>query len=125
MEAIDRTQPSERRSKVRYPVTMYVRYRTIDRDQTVYGFGRLVNMSSGGILVKSERRMPVGKRLEINITWPFLLDGVVPLQLIALGKVVRSFESGFAVTLAKCQFRTMSRKIHSTSDSDGIALSRP
>ena len=79
MEAIDRTQPSERRSKVRYPVTMYLRYRTIGRDRTVYGLRRLVNMSSGGILVKSERRMPVGKRLEINITWPFLIGWGRPL----------------------------------------------
>jgi hypothetical protein len=125
MEAIDRTSLLERRSKVRYPITMYLRYHSIDRNKTTHGLGRLVNMSTGSILVASERHVPVGKRLEVNINWPLLLDGVVPLQLVADGKVVRSDESSFALKLTHCEFRTMRRDIHSAPEEHGIPLTRP
>jgi hypothetical protein len=114
VEAINGTTRLERRSKVRFPVMLNVRYRTIGRFNRITGLARSVNMSSGGILLASEHRMAVGTRLEVNIEWPSLLDGMVPLQLVAFGKVIRCMESGFALSFTQYQFRTMSRKLQST-----------
>jgi hypothetical protein len=116
VEAMNRTTPLERRTKIRYPVTLTVRYRTLGRYHPISGLGRTVNMSSGGILVASEQGMALGTRLEINLEWPSLLDGLIPLQLVAVGKVVRCVESGFALSFMQYQFRTMSRKFQSTNE---------
>jgi len=99
----------ERRTKARYPVKLTVRYRTIGRSNSFNGVGQTLNMSSGGLLVSAEQEMPAGLRLEVNVEWPLLLNGTVPLQLVAHGKVVRGAGSEFAISFAQYQFRTMSR----------------
>jgi hypothetical protein len=101
----------ERRTKARYPVKLTVRYRTIGRSHAVNGVGQTLNMSSGGLLVSAEHEMPAGLRLEVNVEWPLLLNGTVPLQLVAHGKVVRGEGSEFAVAFAQYQFRTMGRVV--------------
>jgi hypothetical protein len=73
-----------------------------------------MNMSSGGLLIAADQRTPLGSRIELNIEWPSMLDGQIPLQLVAVGKVVRSMESGFALSFTQYQFRTMSRKLQTT-----------
>jgi len=62
-------------------------------------------MSSGGVLVASQDDVSLGSRVEMKIDWPVLLDGRVPLQLIAAGRVVRCDTSSFATVLAGHQFR--------------------
>jgi hypothetical protein len=99
----------ERRTKARYPVKLTVRYRTIGRSHAVNGVGQTLNMSSGGLLVSAEHEMPPGLRLEVNVEWPLLLNGKVPLQLVANGRVVRGGGSEFAVCFAQYQFRTMGK----------------
>ena len=110
----------ERRTKARYPVKLTVRYRAIGRSQTVNGVGQTLNMSSGGLLVSAEHDMPPGLRLEVNVEWPLLLNGTVPLQLVAHGKVVRGGGSEFAISFAQYQFRTMGRVLKGSGvfDSD-------
>jgi PilZ domain-containing protein len=114
VQAINRTTPLERRSKIRYPVSLNVKYRTVGRSNRVSGVGRTMNMSSGGLLIAADQRTPLGSRIELNIEWPSMLDGQIPLQLVAVGKVVRSMESGFALSFTQYQFRTMSRKLQTT-----------
>ena len=114
VQAIDRSTPLERRSKIRYPVTLNVRYRTMGRSHRIAGMGQTLNMSSGGLLIHSDQRAELGARIELNIEWPSMLDGQIPLQLVAVGKVVRLLESGFALSFTQYQFRTMSRKLQAT-----------
>ena len=122
MEASLSKTDIERRSKARYPVKLMVRYRTIGRSNSVNGVGQTLNMSSGGLLVSAEREIPAGSRLEVNVEWPLLLNGTVPLQLVAHGKVVRGGGSEFAVCFAQYQFRTMGRVLKGSSvfDSDPL-----
>ena len=122
MAASYSTTVIERRSKARYPVKLTVRYRTIGRSNTVNGVGQTLNMSSGGLLVSAEHEMPAGLRLEVNVEWPLLLDGTVPLQLVAHGKVVRGGESEFAIAFAQYQFRTMGKVLKASGvfDSDPL-----
>jgi|HubBroStandDraft_3_1064219.scaffolds.fasta_scaffold39868_2 hypothetical protein len=114
VETKSRTTPLERRVKIRYPVNLNVKYRTVGRSNRISGLGRTVNMSSGGLLIAADQRTQVGARIELNIEWPSMLDGLIPLQLVAVGKVVRCLESGFALSFTQYQFRTMSRKMLST-----------
>ena len=122
MQAIDRTIPLERRSKIRYPVSLNVKYRTVGRSDRISGVGRTLNMSSGGLLIAADQRTEVGAKVELNVEWPSLLDGMIPLQLVAIGRVVRCLESGFALAFTQYQFRTMSRKLQSISSEgwDGV-----
>lgn len=118
MEASFNTTNIERRSKARYPVQLTVRYRTVGRNKNVTGVGQTLNMSSGGLLVSAEHEVRAGLRLEVNVEWPLMLNGTVPLQLVANGRVVRCGGSMFAVAFAQYQFRTMSRILKSATDLD-------
>jgi len=122
VQAIDGTTPLERRSKMRYPVSLKVKYRTVGRSNRISGVGRTLNMSSGGLLIAADQRTEVGAKVELNVEWPSLLDGSIPLQLVAVGRVVRCLESGFALSFTQYQFRTMSRKLESLPNDgwDGI-----
>jgi hypothetical protein len=104
----------ERRSKTRYPLMLKVRYRTLGQS-LLFGEGRVVNMSSVGILVVSQHELNVGAELEMRVEWPSLLDGLIPLQLVALGKVLRCGPSSFAVLFRKYQFQTMRSKVQSVA----------
>ena len=112
----------ERRTKARYPVKLTVRYRTIGRSNSVNGVGQTLNMSSGGLLVSAEHEIAAGLRLEVNVEWPLLLNGTVPLQLVANGKVVRGGGSEFAIAFAQYQFRTMGKVLKASGvfDSDPL-----
>lgn len=96
----------ERRNKVRFPLEPPVRYRTLGKGCPCSGAGWVKNISSGGILVASQHEISVGTRIELNIEWPSLLDGRVPLQLVTTGSVARCEDSSFALVLSRHQFRT-------------------
>ena len=96
----------ERRSRVRYPRELNVRFRTLGESYPLGGIGLVVNISSSGVLVAYEEEISVGTMVELNIEWPALLDGRVPLLLVAIGTVVRCEIIRFAVPLERYHFRT-------------------
>jgi hypothetical protein len=100
----------DRRSKVRYPLVLNLRYRTLGR-KLYHGQGQALNLSSGGALVYSQHELNVGAELEVRIEWPSLLDGCIPLQLVAFSRVVRCGASSFAVCFRRYQFRTLRRQV--------------
>ena len=101
--------PIERRSRVRFPFELRVRFRSLDPGHPLSGTGRLVNMSSGGLLVASRHEMILGTLLEVNIDWPTRLDDRIPLRLIAAGKVTRCDSFRFAVILERYHFQLAGR----------------
>ena len=105
---------TERRTNSRYPLDLSVRFRLISPASSLSGTGRTVNLSAGGLLlatqgVVSGNEISAGARLEISIEWPVLLDGRIPLQLFAVGWVVRGGATNFAVVFQHHQFRTMGK----------------
>jgi hypothetical protein len=106
MEEFLRLQVLERRSKVRFPLELRMRYRSLSRRCPATGAGVVRNMSRSGVLVFCEHEISEGVRVELSIEWPSLLDGRVPLQVVTVGRVVRCEPSSFAVVLARYQFRT-------------------
>ncbi len=108
----------ERRRTTRYLIELPVRYHTLSAKLQASGFGRTVNMSSGGLMISRQLALapdpsffgvPAGVKLELRIAWPSELDGKVPLQVVATGRVVRSLENGFAVELLSHEFHTLKR----------------
>lgn len=111
MAAIASPAAMERRSRIRYPLTLRVRYRTLGRKKQHSGEGQAVNLSSGGALVVSQHELAVGAELEVRMEWPPLLDGRIPLQLVAVARVVRCGESSFAICFRRHQFRTLNSNV--------------
>jgi hypothetical protein len=104
---------AERRATIRFPLDPRVRFRSIS-GRVLSGTGRATNLSSGGVLVASppiasQHEISVGVHLKMSIEWPLLLDGRIPLQLFAVGRVVRRNASAFAVSFERYQFRTMKK----------------
>ena len=101
-------EPTERRSKIRYPIRLSVRYRGLGRMDGVVGVGQTLDLSSSGILVESphQQKVSVGSRLEVSVE---MLDGTSPLQVVIRGRVVRSEMFKFAASFESHQFRTMKR----------------
>ena len=92
---------ADRRQRYRYSLKLGVRFGSSE--------GMIVNMSSGGVLIASSNQPPVGELVEMRIEWPSLLDGRIPLQLIAMGRILRQGPSRFAAALERYEFRTVKR----------------
>jgi hypothetical protein len=107
-DMIDSNQHAERRSAVRYPLELGIRFRQLGRGVLSAGMGRSLDVSSEGMYVwaSTDTEIPVGSRLEAVIDWPVLLDGTVSLKLVTTGRVVRSGLRGFAVAIDRYEFRT-------------------
>jgi hypothetical protein len=92
----------ERRQNVRFPMTLPVRYSL----GKIHGWGRILNIGSGGALLTLDRPVKLSQRIELCIAWPVLLHEKVHLNLIADGGIVRLEERRVAVRFERCRFRT-------------------
>ena len=95
----------ERRKRLRFPFELRVRFRSVGQLYPVAGAGWVRNISSGGALITYQHEVSAGTPLEMNIDWPTRLDGRIPLQLVAVGTVLRSELFSFAVGLERYHFR--------------------
>ena len=97
----------ERRDKDRFALERELRYRTMESPAAdASGRGRTLNMSSSGVLFTLEGALMRGHRVEFSVDWPAQLNDSCRLQLVALGKVVRSDENTAAIQIEKYDFRT-------------------
>ncbi len=102
---------SDRRTTDRFPLENALRYRFLEAQSSgSAGTGQTLNMSSGGLLLKVEARLPVGEQIEVSVDWPAQLNARCGLKLVALGKVVRSTHDVAAVRIEKYDFRTRATK---------------
>ena len=98
---------SDRRSSVRVPVDLEVRYSVVGPRRPVEnGSGRTIDMSSSGLTFTADRPLSIGDRLDMSIDWPVLLDGDVQLQIVASGVVVRTNGEVTAIRIERHDFRT-------------------
>ena len=116
---------AERRLKLRYLLDLSVRFRSISGASLFSGAGRSVKVSSGGVLVVSkdvvaQHEMSAGVWLEMSIEWPSLLDRRTPLQLFAVGRILRRGSSSFAATFERYQFRTMKSSVEVVRGSGNV-----
>lgn len=102
------TDVSERRTSNRYPLECPVTTRPYGKRALHSGTGRgkTVNMSSKGLLLKTDQELALGERVEASIMWPMLLNGRCSLKMNVLGRVVRVENGLAAIEILKYQFKT-------------------
>ena len=100
----------------RFPLQFKVRYCSFPRTAGFSGDGWVVDVSSGGALVISENELLIGAKIELAMEWPSLLDGNIPLKIVARGSVVRFSPESFAVKFQRYQFRTLKRVVQTFED---------
>ena len=98
----------DRRSSNRMPIERDVRYKVLGGKKTIkqVGLGKTLNMSSGGVLFTTESPLPEGERVEIAVSWPAQLNDVLPLKLVAMGRLVRAEDSQAAISVERYEFKT-------------------
>ena len=98
---------SERRRNSRFPFREEVRYRVLKpKGDHTCGTGKTLNIGSGGILFTTKEKIPLGRNVEVAVAWPACLDGMCPLQFVAIGPVVRSECNRAAVRIERYEFKT-------------------
>jgi hypothetical protein len=89
------------------PIMREVRYRVLGGKRVKQaGCGKTLNMSSRGVLFTTESTLTEGEQIELAVSWPALLNGVLPLKLVAQGRLVRIEEKQAAIVIEKYEFRT-------------------
>ena len=98
----------ERRTSKRLPIERDVRYKVLGGKKRLIqvGSGRTLNMSSGGVLFTTESALLQGELLELSVSWPALLNNLVPLKLVAVGRLVRVEEKQAAIAILRYDFKT-------------------
>ena len=103
--------PADRRSRRRYPIEHDVRYKCVSGQRVLdEGAGKVVDISSGGVRFTTERTLGVGKKVEITVAWPVLIDNKCLLKLVINGWVIRSDSKSAAVKIEHYEFRTRASK---------------
>ena len=105
--------PNDRRDSIRFAIERDVDYKIrnkIEHDRI--GRGRTVNMSSTGVLFTTADILHLGRLVELNVSWPALLNSSVALKLVVHGRVVR-YEHGYAaLEIERYEFRTQGMQVH-------------
>ena len=111
---IHRPETTERRTSNRFPIRQELRYRVVNNPaDNSAGTGLTHDMSSTGIRFSTEERIQPGRMVEVAVNWPARLDGVCPLKVVAVGRVVRSDARWAAFSIQRYEFRTR-RSGHAT-----------
>lgn len=114
LAAVQSTYQIEARSRQRFRISLSLEYQLARRQGALSGGGKTIDLSSAGVLFESQNRLPVGRRVNLFIDWPFT-DGV-GLVLFILGRTVRASGNTVAVTILKHQFRGLSAGIETHVD---------
>ena len=97
----------ERRDTSRFPLQQEVKYRLLNsRNLKLEGQGKTLNIGSGGILFTTEGLLPVGRTVELSVSWPAMIGGTCRLQFVAVGRVVRADAGKAAVRIERYEFKT-------------------
>jgi hypothetical protein len=93
-------ESTDRRSRTRFPLKLTFTWRTLER-KARSGMGRILNVSSTGLLAACGETFTLGTALELTVKWPVRLPGRIPLSLVMIGRIVRCELSGFAVAASQ------------------------
>ena len=98
----------DQRAARRYSIKLPVQWKLKQGSRVVEsGTGTTVNLSSRGILFETNGDLRVGPKIELSISWPFLLLRAVSLQLLVAGEIVRVRGRRVALRMLHHEFRTV------------------
>ena len=97
---------ADRRQHRRYPLHLEGEY-WLSRKAGIknHGFGRTLDISSGGVLFEADDPWPFQGDVELLLEWPAVLEEVYPLKLRIRGTIVRTQGRSIAVDLRHYEFR--------------------
>jgi hypothetical protein len=82
------------------------------------GSGCTADLGRREVHFVSDNPLPYGAEVELHIEWPFLLQGVCPLELRMWGRVLRSDQQRTVATMTEYEFHTCGpRSFNQVSDS--------
>jgi hypothetical protein len=98
----------QRRSTNRWPIVLEVQYKVLSGKQKEKqaGSGQTLNISGKGVLFTTKSPLIEGQLVELTVSWPARLNGVLPLKLVAQGRVVRIEENRAAINIKRYEFKT-------------------
>jgi hypothetical protein len=97
----------ERRNGVRVPLSCAMWYETSSMTHKRREEGRVIDISSSGVAFTTESSLRRNMRVALHIQWPVRLDGEVPVELFASGKVVRTEQSRTALQYDQINFQIL------------------
>lgn len=95
----------DRRFGIRFPIEMDLNYR-VGTKSTEWVSGKTVNISSSGVLIRTNSLPIRGSKVHLALAWPKLLDNRISLRLMVHGHVVRAEGGEVAVSFQRFEFRT-------------------
>ena len=104
----DSGAPGDRRTSARLPIHEDVRYKILGEGKSVreVRIGKVLNMSSSGVLFSTASALWEGERVELTVSWPARLNDGTRLKLVILGRVMRAEEAQAAIAIEKYEFKT-------------------
>lgn len=100
----------ERRKRLRFPMSMGIKFSSGNRRTRTDGQGEVVNVSSSGVAFRTAAELTPGAAIQASMNWPVALNGDCILRVTMEGRVVRVAEDGLAVmSLDRYEFRTGGR----------------
>ena len=107
----------DRRAHRRYVVNLPLRFRGTTDGSGRWTYGVSHDMSSDGLCIVSQKRLPAGAHVELIIDWPNQSRGAGRIDLEATGFVVRNEDDRVAIRLTSHQFRVgAARRERPTAD---------
>jgi hypothetical protein len=93
----------ERRAAVRVKLECPSRYETLSEPKQA-GVGHTIDMSTTGIAFTTESSLPANAQLTLQVMWPARLEGGVPVELHAAGRLARTEATMAALQLDNMNF---------------------
>lgn len=91
---------AERRSATRVQFECPSRYRTSEHA----GYGHTIDISSTGIAFTTQTSLAGNSEVTLHVTWPVRLEGGLPVELSAEGKLARAQPAMAAIHLDRISF---------------------
>ena len=98
---------TEWRSRPRYQLNLELQFSFRRGQRTYHGTGRTRDLSDKVICFESDQELPRGVQLELCIAWPFPLQGMLPLEMIVHGALLRQQRGLAVLRLEDFEFRTL------------------
>jgi hypothetical protein len=95
----------ERRMGARVPLSCPIRYETSSVTHKRWGEGRVIDISSSGVAFTTESSLRRNVRVALHIQWPVRLEGEIPVELFASGKVIRTEQGRTALRYDQINFK--------------------
>lgn len=102
----------DRRTGWRFPLAADLRYQILSghRDP-LQGTGNVQNISSKALAFHSDKKLEPGWRLQVSMSWPARLDGLLMLRLVFEGVVLRVHGNLVVVNVGRPEFRTAGKGV--------------